>query len=107
MTTPTAAGPYERGRPSRRTPPPRAGTYRIRTAAGELRYLGETANLARRLAQHRRTGRLPTDGIFEWKAAVEGSTWQQRRAVERRHIDRHRPPDNRRRGGGGRPPQDT
>lgn len=59
-------GIYKAGRPSKYTPstgsgkkPPSApGEYRIRNAAGDIIYIGETNDLRRRMNEHRRSGKL-------------------------------------------------
>lgn len=43
------------GRPSMRNPPPKPGLYRlIRTHNGEIWYIGQASNLARRISEHKK-----------------------------------------------------
>lgn len=105
---------YKPGRPVKYNPTTGAGTkppkvpgeYRIRDASGEISYIGETNNLARRTAEHIRTGKLPTGtdgGTIEFKIADGRSTSRTRREHEREKIKQHQPPLNKSRGGEGRP----
>ena len=105
---------YKPGRPVKYNPttgkgikPPVApGEYRIRDAAGEIRYIGETNNLARRTSEHIRSGKLPTGaegGTIEFQTADGRSTSRTRREHEREKIKQHQPSMNRSRGGEGRP----
>jgi hypothetical protein len=83
-------------------PPPLAGEYRILDAKRGVSYIGETNNLARRMGEHRRAGRLKEGGRFAWQAADGRSTSNTRRAHEREKIKKHSPPMNRSKGGEGR-----
>ncbi len=96
-------GVFGRGRPSGGLAPALAGIYRIITSGGSLDYIGETNNLARRRAEHSRTGKLGADDKFLWKVAALGSTSTERRESEVAQIIKHCPPGNARAGGGGRP----
>ena len=81
---------YKSGRPNKynptlglgKKPPSKAGEYRIRDAVGSLIYIGEACNLARRMGEHIRSGKLPTGlagGTIEWKVADGRSTSRTRR----------------------------
>ncbi len=106
---------YKSGRPTKynpttgigRKPPAKPGEYRIRNAGGELTYIGETNNLARRAGEHIRSGKLSTGssgaGSFEYKVADGRSTSNTRREHERQKIAEHQPVLNKSRGGEGRP----
>ena len=105
---------YKSGRPNKynptlglgKKPPSKAGEYRIRDAVGSLIYIGEACNLARRMGEHIRSGKLPTGqagGTIEWKVADGRSTSRTRREHERNKIAQHTPMLNRSRGGEGRP----
>ena len=105
---------YKPGRPAKYNPttgtgskPPAApGEYRIRDADGAISYIGETNNLARRAAEHVRSGKLPTGergGTIEFKVADGRSTSRTRRLHERQKIEQHQPPLNKSKGGEGRP----
>ena len=98
--------PYTRGRPSMQKPPQRPGEYRWRNKkTGEIEYVGETNNLARRKTQHIKSDKqvLEDTHQFEWKKADENSTSVTRREHERQKIEQHKPTLNQRAGGGGRP----
>ena len=105
---------YKRGRPHKyypfsgegQKPPALPGQYRIRNIAGDITYIGETNNLARRMPEHLRNGKLaPGSGghSFEYQVADGRSTSVTRRLCERAAIKKHDPSLNRSRGGEGRP----
>ena len=105
---------YKPGRPSKFNPttgsgikpPAKPGEYRIRDAKNSIAYIGETNNLARRMGEHVRSGKLPTGsagGTFEFKVADGRSTSATRRVHERAKIAQHNPMLNKSRGGEGRP----
>lgn len=104
---------YQAGRPFKynpavrnsKLPPPSSGEYRIRDSSGSILYVGETCNLARRIKEHQRSGKLPCDGsrFAEYMLADCHSTSSDRRGHERHSIHKHRPLLNRSRGGEGRP----
>lgn len=106
---------YKPGRPNKfnpttgagKKPPAKPGEYRIRDAEGNLAYIGETNNLARRTGEHIRSGKLPTGesgaGTIEYQVADGRSTSNTRRIHERQKIAQHKPPLNKSRGGEGRP----
>ena len=106
---------YKPGRPNKynpttgvgEKPPAKPGEYRIRNAAGEITYIGETANLARRTNEHIRSGKLSTGqeqaGTIEYKIADGRSTSNTRRMHEREKIEQHNPAQNKSQGGEGRP----
>ena len=95
---------FKPGRPSRQTPPDKPGVYYARnkdTRAAD--YIGETASLKRRMAQHIIVGTFSlVTHWFEWKQADGRSTSSTRRQHERGKIARHKPDLNKRAGGGGR-----
>ena len=96
---------FRRGRPSRQAPPNRPGIYRFRNKlTGEVDYIGEAADIARRIVIHIRSPKpvsLDTHYV-EWKAADRRSTSRTRREHERVKINKHKPRLNKRGGGGGR-----
>ena len=105
---------YKPGRPAKYNPttsaghkPPKApGEYRIRSGSGDILYIGETCNLARRTGEHIRSGKLPTGeggGTIEYQVADGRSTSRTRREHERDKISQHQPTLNRSGGGEGRP----
>jgi len=100
------SSPYTRGRPSMQQPPQVPGEYRWRDKkTGEIEYVGETNNLARRKVEHIKSDKPVSDDThqFEWKKADENSTSATRREHERQKIEQHDPVLNQRAGGGGRP----
>ncbi len=95
------------GRPRRNAEAPaEPGLYRILHSDGTHKYHGETNDLHRRKRTHIRTGMLdPSLGeVFEFKTAHRDSTAEQRREVERRKIEKHKPTHTKSRGGEGRIP---
>lgn len=102
---------YKPGRPSKYNPsagtgvrpPAMPGEYRIRNAGGSMLYIGETDNLARRMAEHIRSGKLAAGCTFEYQVADGRSTSRTRREHERAKIKQHQPPLNKSKGGEGRP----
>lgn len=106
---------YKPGRPNKynpstgegQKPPAKPGEYRIRNSAGEITYIGETNNIARRAGEHRRSGKLPTgegeNSTLEYKVADGRSSSRTRREHEREKIAQHNPPLNKSKGGEGRP----
>ena len=105
---------YKPGRPtkycpatSRGTKPPaKAGEYRIRNSGGKIVYIGETNDLARRMSEHVRSGKLSVGesaGSFEFQVADGRSTSRTRREHEREKIAKHQPELNKSKGGEGRP----
>ena len=92
----------EAGNNDGRKPPPRAGEYRILDSSRKVKYIGETNNLARRMGEHRRAGKLRDSDRFAWQTADGRSTSNTRRKHEREKIKKHRPELNRSGGGEGR-----
>lgn len=88
-------------------PPAKPGEYRIRNASGDIAYIGETNNLARRAGEHIRSGKLATGAqggcTLEYKVADGRSTSRTRRMHEQAKIAQHNPLLNCSRGGEGRP----
>ena len=98
-------GIFRRGRPSRQAPPNKPGLYRfINRRTGEIDYIGETANLARRIVEHFRSSKPVSSKTHhaEWQLADGRSTSRTRRAHEHAKIKQHKPRQNKRAGGGGR-----
>lgn len=106
---------YKPGRPTKynpstgigQKPPAKPGEYRMRDAAGNMTYVGETNNLARRIGEHIRSGKLPTGqgcgSTVEYMVADGRSTSRTRRAHEQQSIKKHNPTLNKSKGGEGRP----
>ncbi len=105
---------YKPGRPTKynptsgagHRPPSMPGEYRIRDSKGNITYIGETNNLARRTGEHIRTGKLATgsaNNTIEYKIADGRSTSLTRRKHEQDKIAQHAPFLNKSRGGEGRP----
>ena len=96
---------FPRGRPSRQAPPNKPGMYRFRSKqTGEIDYIGEAVNIARRIAEHLRSPKpvsCETHHV-EWQRADRRSTSRTRREHERGKINKHKPRLNKRGGGGGR-----
>jgi len=104
-------GIYKTGRPKKYNPSTgtgcdpehKPGEYRIRDKEGNITYVGETADIRRRMQQHLRSGKLPNDGsTFEYKEADGRSTSNTRRQHEQEKIKQHNPPLNKSVGGEGR-----
>lgn len=87
-------------------PPPKAGLYRIRSPQGRMLYIGETCDLARRIREHIRSGKISVDpacpSVVEFQIADCRSTSRTRRIHERKKIARYKPSLNKSRGGEGR-----
>ena len=92
---------YESGKNDDK-PPLYPGEYRIRDSEGDIKYVGETSDLRRRLNQHIRSGKLSEGDSFEYKIADGRSTSKTRRAHEQEKIKQHNPTDNKSKGGEGR-----
>lgn len=75
--------------------------------AGCITYIGETNDLARRMREHIRSGKLPTGqgcgSTLEYMVADGRSTSRTRREHEQQSIEKHHPTLNRSKGGEGRP----
>lgn len=87
-------------------PPQQAGLYRICSPQGQMLYIGETCNLARRIREHIRAGKISMDpkapAFVEYQVADVRSTSRSRRLHERKKIAQHHPVLNKSRGGEGR-----
>jgi excinuclease UvrABC nuclease subunit len=83
-------------------PPAKSGEYRIINEKRIITYIGETNNLARRMGEHRRTGKLGNNDRFVWQVADGRSTSLTRRTHEREKIKKHSPLMNKSKGGEGR-----
>ena len=103
---------YKPGRPfkydpsdSKQTPPSSAGEYRIIDSSGNVKYIGETNNLNRRMKEHIKTKKFDIENgdVFSYKIADNRSTSRTRCLHERQKIEQHDPPLNRSSGGEGRP----
>ena len=87
-------------------PPAKPGEYRIRDTEGNISYIGETNNLARRTAEHIRSGKLSGargGRTVEYQVADGRSTSHTRRMHEQAKILQHQPILNKTKGGEGRP----
>ena len=104
-------GIYKPGRPtkyspadgSKNKPPAKPGEYRIRNESGKITYIGETNDLNRRTNEHKRSGKLGSNGTIEYKQADGRSTSNTRRSHEQQKIKQHSPLLNKSKGGEGRP----
>lgn len=104
---------YKPGRPKKYNPalgqkeklPNCPGEYRMRGADGRIYYIGETNNLARRMKEHIRSGKLPVDGSVtaDLLLADRRSSSGTRRRHEQASIRKYKPTLNKSRGGEGRP----
>ena len=107
-------GIYKPGRPfkyvpatqSGSRPPEKPGIYRIRSAGGTILYIGETCNLARRIREHIRSGKISVSrrapSSVEYQIADGRSNSCTRRIHEKRKIAAHKPRLNKSGGGEGR-----
>ena len=104
---------YKPGRPRKynptngvgKKPPAVPGEYRMRDGTGTITYVGETNNLARRMKEHIRSGKLPVDGsaTADLLLADRRSSSGTRRRHEQASIRKYKPTLNKSRGGEGRP----
>lgn len=92
-------------------PPNSPGEYRMRDGSGCITYIGETNDLARRMREHIRSGKLPTGqgcgSTLEYMVADGRSTSRTRREHEQQSIEKHHPTLNRSKGGEGRPAREV
>ena len=107
-------GIYKPGRPRKyvpatktgSAPPQEPGMYRIRNAKGVIVYIGETCNLARRIREHVRSGKISVSrrasSTVEYKIADSRSDSYTRRLHEQKKIAKYKPPLNKSKGGEGR-----
>lgn len=103
-------GIYSSGRPKKYNPasnqghvPPHApGEYRFRDQDSNIKYVGETNDLNRRMHEHLRSGKLQNDYTIEFQTADRRSTSKTRREHEQEKIAQHHPDLNRSIGGEGR-----
>ena len=76
-------------------PPNSPGEYRMRDGSGCITYIGETNDLARRMREHIRSGKLPTGqgcgSTLEYMVADGRSTSRTRRGA-RAAVHREAPP---------------
>lgn len=76
-------------------PPNSPGEYRMRDGSGCITYIGETNDLARRMREHIRSGKLPTGqgcgSTLEYMVADGRSTSRTRREHEQQSIEKHHP----------------
>ena len=99
---------FKPGRPSQGDPPQEPGLYRlIRTDDGEVLYIGQASNLAKRIYEHKHD--FPDmEWVVAWKAIETCFTreaYDLLRDMERKQIARHHPVGNATRGGEGAPPR--
>lgn len=88
----------EKGNP----PPDEPGLYRFGIPGEEkLEYIGESANLEKRLKQHLYSGKLKPGRFFDWKKSDKRSTSKTRRNEEKRQIEKNKPTLNKSKGGEG------
>ena len=96
------AGPYGPGAPSKGDPPKAPGEYRIKDAAGNIKYIGETKDLQRRKKEHEKSGKKAPGGLYEYKVAKPETSTDERRTHEKQKIKKHAPAENKSKGGEGR-----
>lgn len=105
---------YKPGRPIEVSPFSSSNIRKVPAAKGEYRilnsktktpvYIGVTNNLARRMHEHIRSGKLGGENtIFAYKTADGRASQSRINDHERAKINQHKPPLNRRAGGAGRP----
>ncbi len=100
------SNPYDVGRPKRFYAdsgsigdiPDGPGEYRIYTAAGVSKYVGETSNLRRRISEHIRDGMIRAGQYVDYMVADGRFKSDTRRKHESQSIDVKRPTTNQRRG---------
>ena len=84
--------------------PASKGEYRIIGKDREVKYVGYTNNLRRRMREHMRTGKLSGDNnIFAYKTADGRASRDSLARHEAKKIKKHDPVLNKRAGGAGRP----
>ncbi len=101
---------YKPGRPKSydpfhkrgKCPPKKPGHYRIVNGLGNVMYIGESADIHRRMNEHKRAGKLKQGEAFIYKVADGRSTSKTRRKHERKKINKHKPHRNSSKGGEGR-----
>jgi excinuclease UvrABC nuclease subunit len=98
---------FKPGRPKKGNPKNVRGEYRIRTKkTKKVIYVGIANDLARRLADHKRSGFFRWwQHDFEWMDAKPDTPWNALQQHERDSIKKHKPRRNRNIGGGGRRPK--
>lgn len=104
---------YKPGRPTEIKPytqkdhskiPKAKGEYRIIGKDREVKYVGYTNDLRRRMHEHMRSGKLGGDNsTFAFKVADGRASRDTLAKHEADKIAKHDPPLNKRAGGGGRP----
>ena len=108
------SGPYEKGRPKKydavsgegKKPPKAAGEYRIKDKDNNLKYIGISNDIDRRLKEHKKTGKInDSDRYVEWMAAKNGASYDDLRKHEREKIKQKKPSVNSRGGGAGPTPK--
>lgn len=88
-------GPYNVNDPSGSNPPPNTqGVYRITDKDYNVKYVGETNNLARREKEHEASGKLKGTEYFEWKPLHGNTSTDTRRDIETDLIHTYDPPRN-------------
>lgn len=104
---------YKSGRPTEFNPfenkdhskiPESKGEYRILNKNKEVKYIGYTNQLRRRMHEHMRTGKLGGENsIFAYKIADGRASRERLAQHETIKIKKHSPELNKRAGGAGRP----
>ena len=104
---------YKSGRPTEFRPfsdkeqknvPAKSGEYRILDSEKNVKYVGYSCNLKRRMKQHIKTGKLNEKNcIFAFKCADGRASRSSLAEHERKKIKKHTPSLNKRAGGAGRP----
>ncbi|RDD44700.1 hypothetical protein TrispH2_003343 [Trichoplax sp. H2] len=89
------AGRYNKSDPSGSNPPPSSqGVYRHTNSKNDVKYVGETNNLARRKGEHERSGKLKNIENFEYKRTHGNTSTKTRRKMETKLIHKNDPPRN-------------
>ena len=88
-------GRYNKNDPSGSNPPPaQQGVYRITNSSGDVKYVGETNNLARRETEHEASGKLKGTENFEYKTLHGNTSTTTRREIETDLIHKYEPDRN-------------
>lgn len=82
-------------------PPEKIGEYYI-VRNHEMYYIGKTVNLKRRMAEHRKSGKLKVGDTFYYRIALLGASQETLANHERKMIEKYKPSGNRSKGGEGR-----
>lgn len=107
-------GTYNKGRPKKydaisdagNKPPKVAGEYRIKDKDNNLKYIGISNDIDRRVKEHKKTGKInDNDRYVEWMPAKQGASYDDIRKHERQKIKQKKPAINQRGGGAGPTPK--